>query len=187
MFQFEPGFLPRGVVVLGVFAAPGMVGLIGVRSRRPALLLGAGLASAVGAFTAFSLVTLIFLIPSLLFLIGAVRLAGGNPGSPRGGWTSGVMQVAIAVAIVPLLIGAGAAALLVTDSGCWTTFTTPAGPRIEVQPYTNGPIELTEPRTSMTCSTGLISPLGVGLAVVLDGGALGLAMLATRRRPATLA
>jgi hypothetical protein len=181
-FQFEPGFLPRGVVVIGVFATPGVVGLIGVRSRRPALLLAAGLASAAGSFTAFSLVTLIFLVPSVLFLVGAVRLAGRNPGSAPGGLVGGLAQLAIAVTIFPLLIGAGAAGLLITDSACWTTYGSGLGSRIVVQPYANGEMELPTGATSMHCATGLISPQGVGLAVLLDGAALGLALLATRRR-----
>ena len=182
LFQFEPGFLPRGVVLIGVFAAPGVVGLIGVRARRPALLVAAGLTSAVGSFIAFSGVSLIFLIPSVLFLVGAVRLASGNLGSPRGGWTSGLAQALIAVAIVPLLIGAGASGLLITDSACWTTYGSGLDSHIVVQPYTNGEMELPTDATSMHCATGLISPQGVGLAVVLDGAALGLAFLATRRR-----
>jgi hypothetical protein len=182
LFQFEPGFLPRGVVLIGVFAAPGVVGLIGVHSRRPALLLAAGLASALGSFTAFSLVTLIFLIPSVLFLVGAVRLAGGNPGSARGGLVGGIAQLALAIAIVPLLVGAGAAGLLITDSACWTTYGSGLGSRVVMQPYTNGEMELPTDATSMNCATGLISPQGVGLAVLLDGAAFGLALLATRRR-----
>ena len=182
LFQFEPGFLPRGVVLIGVFAAPSVVGLIGVRARRPALLLGAGLASAVGSFTAFSLVTLIFLVPSMLFLVGAVRLAGGYPETGRGGLVDGLAQLAITIAIVPLLVGAGASGLLITDSACWTTYGSGLGSRVVVQPYTTGEMELPTDATSMHCATGLISPQGVGLAVLLDGAALGLALLATRRR-----
>lgn len=181
-FQYEPGFVPRGVVVIGVFAAPGVVGLIGVRSRRPGLLLAAGLTSALGSFTAFSLVTLIFLIPSVLFLVGAFRLARGNPGSPRGGLVGGLAQLAIAVTLVPLLIGAGASALLITDSACWTTYGSGLGSRIVVQPYANGEMEVPTDATSMNCATGLISAQGVGLALLMDGASLGLAILATRRR-----
>jgi hypothetical protein len=43
-------------------------------------------------------------------------------------------------------------------------------------------MELPTDATSMNCATGLISPEGVGLAVLLDGAALVLALLATRRR-----
>jgi hypothetical protein len=181
-FSSEPGFLPRGVVIVGVFGAAGVVGLIGVRARRPVLLVAAGVTSALGSFTAFSLVTLIFLIPSVLFLAGAVRLAAGKPGSPRGGWVRGLAQLAIAILIIPLLIGAGASALLITDSACWTTYGTGLGSRVEMQPYSNGEMELPTDATSMNCATGLISARGVGLAAVLDGAALGLALLAARRR-----
>lgn len=181
-FTFEPGFLPRGVVVAAVFGAAGVVGLVGVRSRRPALLVAAGLTSAIGSFTAFSLVTLIFLISSVLFFFGAAQLAVGDRGAPRGNWVGGLARLGIAVAIVPLLVGGGASALLITDSACWTTYGAGLGSRVVVQPYTNGEMELPADATSMNCATGLISLRGVGLAVLLDGAAIGLAILASRRR-----
>jgi hypothetical protein len=180
-FRFEPGFLPRGEVIVCVFALPGLIGLLGIRARRPALLVAAGLASGIGSFTAFSGVTLIFLIPSLLFLFGAARLGAGR-GAERGGWISAGAQLALAVAIVPSLVGAGAAGLLVTDAACWTAFPSPIGTRVEILPYTNGPIELTVPGSSMECAQGLISARGVGLAALLDGAAIGMALVAARRR-----
>src|SRR5213593_383457 len=70
----EPGFLPRGVVIFLVFSIPALVGWLGAARSRPALLIGAGLTSFVGAFIAFSGVTLIFLIPALLFVFGAVQV-----------------------------------------------------------------------------------------------------------------
>lgn len=181
-FAVEPGFVPRGPILMGIFALPGVVGLIGVRARRPALLVAASLTSGVGSFIAFSGVTLIFLVPTVLFVFGAVALAGAPVGSPREGVVRGVAQLLIATLIVVLLIGGGASALLLTDSGCWTVYQSAIGVRVETQPYSNGEMEVPQGATSMGCSTGLISLRGVGLAVVLEGAAIGLAMLASRRR-----
>jgi hypothetical protein len=184
-FGFEPGFLPRGAVLMAIFALPGVIGLIGTRAGRPALLVAAGLTSAVGSFIAFSGVTLIFLIPSVLFFLGAIRFAAGPPASSRVGVIGGLTQLLIAATIVPLLVGAGASAILLTDSGCWTEYMSSSGIRVEMQPYTNGEIGVPPGASSMGCSTGLISPRGVGLAALLGGAAIGLALVASRRRKGT--
>ena len=47
---FEPGFVPRGLVLFIAFGLPAAVGAIGVRRRRPALLFAAGAVSFVGGF-----------------------------------------------------------------------------------------------------------------------------------------
>src|SRR5690349_17870507 len=153
---------------MGIFALPGVVGLIGVQAHRPGLLIAAWLTSAVGAFIAFSGVTLIFLVPSLLFLAGAARLAAGTTTFPRGGWRSSIAQLAVALTIVVLLVGAGASTLLVTDAACWSISTTSLGVRIEVLPYSSGEMDVPSGAIATGCSTGLMSPRGVGLAVLLD-------------------
>ncbi|HYK96020.1 MAG TPA: hypothetical protein VE011_09175 [Candidatus Dormibacteraeota bacterium] len=181
-FAFEPGIVPRGAILMAIFAVPGVIGLIGVRAHRPALLVAAGLTSGVGSLVAFSGVTLVFLIPCLLFLVGAARLAAGTTGSSRGGVVGAVGQLVIAAAIVPLLVGAGASALLVTDTGCWALYPSAIGIHVEMRPYSNGEMEVPPGATSMGCSSGLISLRGIGLGVLLDGAALGLACLAARRR-----
>ena len=58
----SPEFPPRSLVLLAVYGMPGIVGLLGVTGRRPALLLAAAATTAVGSVVAFSGVTLIFLI-----------------------------------------------------------------------------------------------------------------------------
>lgn len=181
-FHFEPSFVPRSTVVLVVFALPGIVGLIGTRARRPALLIAAGLTSFVGAFIAFSGVTLIFLMPAALFLAGAFRLAWRGPGRRGDGWLGSLAQLGFAAAIVALLIGAGASALLITDSGCWTAFQTPIGVRIELAPWSTGEMEVSSGATVGGCATGLISARGAGLGALLGSAAVGLAGLAARRR-----
>jgi len=179
----EPGsFVPRGTVLLAVFALPGIIGWIGARARRPALVAAAALSSGVGAFVAFSGVTLIFLLPAALFLVSALALVVPRPGDPRGDLVSGAGQVVIAVAICALVLGAGASALLLTDSACWIARETPLGTSIEVLPYSTGEITLGADATSGGCSTGIISPRGVGLGAILASAALGLAATADRRR-----
>lgn len=181
--QFEAGFVPRGAALLVVFALPGLVGLIGVGARRPALLVAAGMASTVGAFIAFSGVTLIFLIPALLFFAGAIRLAGApEAGAARERPLGGLVQIVLAAAIVVLLLGAGASTLLVTDSGCWTTYRTPTGVRVETGPFSTGEMVVPLGAESATCSTGLLSARGAGLGAVLGGTALALALVTARRR-----
>jgi hypothetical protein len=176
----EPGFLPRGAVLFLVFGIPGIVGWLGAATRLPALLIAAGVTSFVGAFIAFSGVTLIFLVPGWLFVFGAAQVEGTRV--PEGGsMVNGIARAGVAVAIVAMLVGAGASALLVTDDTCWTEYHGPAGPRIEPFPYTTGEMTVPPGAVSAGCSTGVISARGVGLAALLWAGALVLAVRSSRR------
>lgn len=182
-FGFEPGFVPRGVVLLVMFALPGIVGLVGVASHRPALLVAAGLTSFVGAFIAFSGVSLIFLVPAFMFLVAAALLAVTARPAGLTGWLVGLGRLTLSAVIVVLLIGTGASALLVTDSGCWSEYRTADGVRIELGPYIADGREMGGDAMSMGCSTGFMSARGVGLAGLLGTGALALALVVARRRP----
>ena len=178
----EPGFLPRGVVLFTGFAMPAAVGALGVARRRPALLGAAGLTSFVGSFVAFSGVTLIFLFPAVLFAYGAVQLQVSRPATRRDSLAGGIVRGAAAVAIVVLLVGAGASALVITDEGCWAVYRGPADARLAFLPYMAGEAVVPSGAGSVMCSTGMISPRGVGLAVLLWSGALLLADRSSRRR-----
>lgn len=184
---YEVGVIPRGVVLLVLYSLPGVVGLVGVASRRPALLVAAALISFVGSFIAFSGVTLIFIVPAAMLLVGAVQIAVHGRPDPTEGWLARFLQVGLAAAIVVLVIGAGASALLVTDSGCWTEYRTDLGVRIETGPYSTGEMEVPAGATMTGCSTGLISLRGVGLGGLLGSAALGLALVVARRRTAPVA
>lgn len=185
-FRFEPGFVPRGAVLLVLFALPGIVGLLGVAARRPALLVAAGLTSFVGAFIAFSGVTLIFLVPAAMFLVAAVLLA--LTGRPAGftAWLIALGRLALSVLIVVLLVAAGASAILVTDSGCWSEYRSADGVRIELGPFIADGREMGGNAMSMGCSTGYMSARGVGLGALLGTAALALALVVARRRPSDL-
>jgi hypothetical protein len=177
----EPGAIPRGPVLLAIFVLPGVVGWIGADRRRPALVAAAAVTSGIGAFIAFSGVTLIFLLATLLFLASAVGLAIPARGEPRGGIVSGAAQLVVAAAICAFLVGSGAAALLVTDSACWIMHQTATGTWIEMLPYSTGEMTVPTDATSGGCSEGRISPRGVGLGVILAAAAIGLMGLAARR------
>jgi hypothetical protein len=179
--HFEAGFVPRGAVLFAVFSLPGVVGLVGTMARRPSLLVAACAAATLGSFIAFSGVTLIFLIPALLFLAGAVRIEVAPALPAREGWLRGLAQAGIAAAIVVLIVGAGASSLLITDSGCWYRYETPLGVRIERAPYSTG-ISLPSGVSTAGCSTGQISARGAGLGVALGGVAVWLAFVGSRRR-----
>jgi hypothetical protein len=180
-FGFEPGFLPRGAVLLLVFGMPGLVGLIGAQRRKPALLVAASLTSFVGAFIAFSGVTLIFLIPAILFAFGAVAVETRRRAADRPSLGRVLVQLLAAAAIVVLLLGGGASALLVTDRACWAEYPGTGTARIEPFPYTTGEITVPGAATSVGCTAGVISPRGVGLAAVLWAEAIWLALRTSRR------
>ena len=180
-FGFEPGFLPRGLVLFALFAIPGMVGWLGVERRRPALLVAAGLTSFVGAFVAFSGVTLIFLIPALLLIAGAVRVQVSSPPQGRASILPALGRGLAAGAILAMLVGGGAAAILLTDDACWSEYRTGDGSRIQTLPYSTGEMTAPPGATSMSCSTGLISARGVALGGALWLGALILAERSSRR------
>ena len=178
----EMSAIPRGAILLGIFALPAVVGWIGANHGRPALVAAAAVTSGMGAFIAFSGVTLIFLMPAVLFLASSLLLGVPTPGEPRGGVASGAAQLVLAAAICALVVGAGASALLITDSACWRVHQTPAGSYVERLPYSNDGMTLAGDITSGGCSTGLISVRGAGLGAVLAAAALWLVSIAVRRR-----
>lgn len=185
--RFEPGFVPRGLVLVVVFGLPGVIGLLGVANRRSSLLVAAGVASGIGSFVAFSGVTLIFLVPAFMFLSVAVRFAA-RPADARAGDRGGagralrgLVRLVGAAVIVALLVGAGWSALVITDSACWSEYKTATGTRIEVSPFSNGGAVSTT-ASSTTCSSGLIAAQGVGIGGALAVAGLGLAVAVARRK-----
>lgn len=177
-----PDIVPRGLVIWGLFSLPGVVGLIGVRRRRPPLLLAAGAASGVGSILAFSGVTLIFLVPATMFVMAGLRIEArrfvvGDTAISA----AGLGQIGIAIAILVLIVGAGVSALFTTESGCWTSYRTPTGVRTEPAPYSTGEMSLPEGAESGGCTNGLLSARGIGLGALLGAGALALATVSSRR------
>jgi hypothetical protein len=177
-----PDIVPRGLVIWALFSLPGLVGLIAVRERRPALLLAAGAASGFGSIIAFSGVTLIFLVPATMFVtaglrLGARRFVAGDTAISIGT----LAQIGLAIGVLVLIVGSGISALLTTESGCWTTYRTPTGVRTEPGPYSTGEMVIPEGAESSGCTNGLLSARGVGLGALLGLGALALAVKGSTR------
>lgn len=177
-----PDVAPRGLVIWGLFSLPGVVGLIGVQRQRPALLLAAGAASALGSILAFSGVTLIFLVPATMFVTAGLRLEAREFVAGQAEISAaGLVQVGMAVAVFVLIVGSGISALLTTESGCWTTYRTPTGVRTEPAPSSTGEMSVPEGAESAGCTNGLLSARGIGLGALLGLGAVGLAIVGSRR------
>jgi len=174
----EPDFVPRGLILFLAFGVPGLVGIVGAERRQRALLIAAAVTSFLGSFVAFSGVSLIFLVPAMLFAAGAAAIRGVPSGE---GPTVGtrLVEIGAAVTIVVLLVTAGLAALLVTDAACWNAYPAPLGTTYQLLPFSNS---LTVPpgASSSGCTTGLISARGVAIGAVLWIGATWLALRSSR-------
>jgi hypothetical protein len=106
--------VPRPVFLGVLFAVPGLIGLIGVRTSQAWLLVAGALPLIPGVFLSFTGVTLIFLLPAAFMLIGAARMQPA-PRAHRIGRQIGIAALAIA----GLIIFAGWAALFgMTVSAC---------------------------------------------------------------------
>lgn len=67
-----PGEIPRGIVLASLLGAPAVIGGLGAVSGRRVLLIAAGILCLCLSVLAFSGVTLILLVPALLFLRASV-------------------------------------------------------------------------------------------------------------------
>ena len=103
------GFAALGALV----AAPGVLGLLGLRDRA-ALWLPAGLAAFPLAFFSFAGLTLPLLPLAVIFVVAWIR----HPGS-----ASVVHPAAVAPLVVILLLGAAVALFISDDPASWTTAT----------------------------------------------------------------
>ncbi len=106
-----PETVPRGVALALLFSTPGLIGFLGARSARPALLFAAGILCALQSIVAFSGITLVFLLPALGFL----RTATPGRESPSGEVAPGarfrpsriVLLVALAIPVALLVVRFG--------------------------------------------------------------------------------
>jgi hypothetical protein len=180
----EPDFLPRPLVLVGIYGLVGAIGWVAIERDRPEVLFAASGAALLGSIIAFSGVSLIFVVPASLMGIGAMGMLarGAAPTPPFARVVGGAAR---AVVLLAALVGAGWTALFVTEAACWTIRDLPGG--VEVQPtaYTTG--EITIPAdaafTGVGCAERLISARGVGGGIVLGSLALTVAAWPKRRRP----
>ena len=153
--------VPRPLFLGVLYATPGLVGLIGAKAHQAWLLLAGGLALIPGAFLSFTGVTMIFLLPAALMIVGATRVEP-PPGRRRIGLVTGVAALLIA----GLIVAAGWVALFgMTVSACRLL---PDGE---------------------TCGDRMMSGAGLTVALVCLGAALAIALIGAglarwRRSPA---
>jgi hypothetical protein len=81
-FPNPPETVPRGLAIGLLFAVPAVIGALGAIAGRRALLVAAALASTAGSVVSFSGVTLVFLMPALLFAVAA-GTGGSVSSTPR--------------------------------------------------------------------------------------------------------
>jgi hypothetical protein len=103
--------VPRPLALLGLYATPGIVGAFGVMGRRRALLLAAAIALLPGSFLSMAGVTLVFLLPLVLFAAAASQMARDVR------WFG---ELADVVVLFGLMLGAGVALLALTANTCAT-------------------------------------------------------------------
>lgn len=104
--------VPRPLALLALYAAPGVVGAIGVRGGRRSLLLAAGVVLLPGSVLSFAGVTLVFVLPAVLFWAAALTTA---PPDPRPSRATELAEVAV---IAGLMLGAALALFGLSRSGC---------------------------------------------------------------------
>lgn len=102
----DPDLLPRPLVLGALYATPGLIAFIGLRGRRPSLLVAAAIALGVGAFLSFSGLTLIFLLPAILLLGSAVQMRAPHTGRPF------ALSVGVTLLVAALLIAGGWAVVI---------------------------------------------------------------------------
>jgi hypothetical protein len=141
--------VPRPLFLGVLYAVPGLVGLIGVRTSQAWLLVAGALPLIPGVFLSFTGITLIFLLPAAFMLIGAARMQP-PPGERRIGLLTGIAALVIA----GLIIVAGWVALFgMTVSAC--------------RPLPGGE----------TCGDRMMSGAGLLVALACLGAALAIAVI----------
>lgn len=181
----------RGLALGLIYALPAAVGGLGAWAGRRSLLAAAAVACAVGSVLSFSGITLLFLIPALLFALAAAAPGGayaasrGAPDAPKAGrdWSGAFVGLTLAVALVALMVGSAVSLLALTEAQCWIGEENPDGVIVyEIVPDING-ISVQSKGESAGCSSGVLTVRGAVVAAVLGLGALGLAVRAARPRP----
>jgi hypothetical protein len=187
----------RGLALGLVYALPAVVGGLGAWAGRRPLLVAAAVACTVGSILSFSGVTLLFLVPALLFAVAAIAprrektetggLAAALSGAaaPRRGrdWSGVARGVLLAITLAALMVGSGVSLLALTEARCWIGEESPSGViDYRIVPDIYG--VSVDKGGSAGCSSADLTVRGAVVAAILGLGALGLAVRATiARRP----
>jgi hypothetical protein len=159
----QPDAIPRGLALLLLYLLPAGIADIGSRAERRSIVLAAALLCLIGSSLAFSGVTLVFLLPAILF--GLATFAGREAGDWPDRSTLRRLGIDLLVAPAVVVLGVGAAVALfgMTRETCWSI---PGG---------------------SACGSGILTWEGVAVAALLGGASIGIAWLAAggaRRLPA---
>jgi hypothetical protein len=151
-----------------VFAAPALLALVGLRGR-PSLLVAAGVLELGLAFvTLMSLIGLVFVVPAVMFFVGAGRMRGSGGRPVR----------SIAAVLVAMVLGTVAFSALFAreDPICWATSARGESVRLNADRYVDGAsisIEVPPGATASGCSSDSISTAealaGIALVATLLG------------------
>lgn len=148
----ETDAVPRQLVLFGLFAAPGVIGVLGALANRRSVIVGAALPLLPGAFLSWAGLTLAFLIPAILMLVGALA------GTPKPAPPVRPVGALLALVLAALLVGAGVVSLL------WLT--------------ANTCVQASRP-IGWECSSSAITVDGVAAGAALVLVAVGIALVAT--------
>ena len=77
-----PEPVPRGLVLGALFLVPAAIGALGLAGERPAIVAAAGIVAMVDAVVAFSGVTLVFLVPAIMFVASSAGAFEARPATP---------------------------------------------------------------------------------------------------------
>jgi len=167
---------PAGVLgFFAVFAGPGLVAAVGLQRSRPDVIVAAAVVLICLAPLSMGGATFPLLIPAVILIYVAGRLAA--PRLPA--WLRG----ATALATIILLAAAPVALFSNTEVVCWDDY---GGGRIDVRVVPAMPNEQTSVAPfGSGCSSGSISAVGGGLSMLAVAGAITVAMSSGKSRIAT--
>lgn len=119
-----PEEVPRALAIPAVYAAMGLLAIIGALQRRPAIVGAAGVLCLVGSI--LSVATIEFAVPGVLLILLGSRIQA----LPGRHWSEAVIAAAAAL----LVVGAAIALLVMTEGRCWQATGSPADPTYSVIP-----------------------------------------------------
>jgi hypothetical protein len=119
-----PEDVPRAVAIPALYAAMGLLAIIGALQRRPAIVVGAGVLCLVG--TILSVATIEFAVPGVVLILLGFRIQALPPRHRS--------DAVIAAAAVLLVVSAAIALLVMTEGRCWQATGSPADPTYTVIP-----------------------------------------------------
>ena len=176
----EPALRPAewfGTLAFAVLiAAPAVLVLLGLRGRPALILAGGTLGIFLAAIGAVSLFSLVLIIPSVVYLVGATQPGRGWPGALR----------TAAVVLLPLVLGWGALMVLFFQDNpiCWAQVSRDGGStyvRLPAEQFVQGNSismssdDLPRGTTESGCAGDSIAPLeavsSFALTAIMFGGA----------------